>query len=53
MIAALPLFALWNPLGIFLGNVLFAIAANLPCLIVARFNRARIMELIAREGGLA
>lgn len=53
MIAALPLFALWNPLGIFLGNVLFAIAANLPCLIVARFNRARIMKLIAREGGLA
>lgn len=53
MFAALPLFALWNPLGIFIANVLFALAANLPCLIVARFNRARIMKLTAREGGLA
>ena len=53
MFAALPLFALWNPPAIFIGNVIYALAANLPCLIVARFNRARIMKLVARGGGLA
>jgi glycosyl-4,4'-diaponeurosporenoate acyltransferase len=53
MFAALPFFALWNPPAIFVGNVIYAIVANLPCLIVARFNRARIMKLVVREGGLA
>lgn len=53
MFAALPFFALWNPPAIFVGNVVYAVVANLPCLIVARFNRARVMKLIARSGGLA
>jgi glycosyl-4,4'-diaponeurosporenoate acyltransferase len=53
MFAVLPLFALWNPPAIFVGNAIFAIAANLPCLIVARFNRARVMNLLARKRGLA
>jgi glycosyl-4,4'-diaponeurosporenoate acyltransferase len=49
MFAALPLFALWNPPAIFVGNVVYAMVANLPCLIVARFNRARIMKLVTRD----
>jgi glycosyl-4,4'-diaponeurosporenoate acyltransferase len=53
MFAVLPLFALWNPPVIFVGNVFFAIVANLPCLIVARFNRARVMNLLSRKRGLA
>jgi glycosyl-4,4'-diaponeurosporenoate acyltransferase len=41
-IGALPLFALWNTRGGLLVNALYACAANLPCIIAQRYNRARI-----------
>ena len=46
-VAALtPLFAIWNPFWFFLANVGFALAINAPCIVVARFNRARIAALV-------
>ena len=50
ILAATPAFALWNPPGLFLAMVVFAVVANLPCLAVLRYNRARIL---ARQAGSA
>jgi glycosyl-4,4'-diaponeurosporenoate acyltransferase len=43
-LAATPVFALWNPLGLFLAMVVFALTANVPCLVVLRYNRARLVR---------
>lgn len=45
---AWPVFGLWNPpwaVAVMLG---YATAANLPCLVVQRYNRARLLQVIAR-----
>ena len=47
ILAATPAFAVWNPPGLFLAMVVFAIVANVPCLAVLRYNRARILALQA------
>lgn len=45
---ALPLFAIWNP-GWALGiNVAYALAANLPCILVQRYNRGRFLRVLGR-----
>ena len=46
---ALPLFVLWNPLHLFAWNVVFALVGNIPCWLIARFNRARICGILARR----
>ena len=46
---ALPLFALWNPWSLFVWNIIFAVVGNLPCWLIARFNRARICGILARK----
>jgi len=53
MFAVLPLFALWNPPVILVANVVFALVANVPCMIIARHNRARVMRLAQRTRRLA
>jgi glycosyl-4,4'-diaponeurosporenoate acyltransferase len=45
ILAATPLFAVWNPPGLFAAMVVFAVVANLPCIVVPRFTRARIAAL--------
>lgn len=45
-IAALPSFALWNSWPAMLVNATYAIAANLPCILVQRYIRARIAPLL-------
>jgi hypothetical protein len=47
---ALPLFAVWNPSDLFWWNVGFALVGNLPCWLIARFNRARISSILMRKG---
>jgi len=44
ILAATPAFALWNPLGLFVAMVAFAVVANVPCLVVLRYNRARLLR---------
>ena len=47
--ACAPVFALWNPpLGVVL-MVLYGAAANVPCIAVQRYNRARLERIRARE----
>ena len=42
--------ALWLPPSGVLVNLLFALAFNLPCLLLQRFNRARLHRCLARLG---
>ena len=53
MFAVLPIFVLWNPAWLFVANVTFAVVANVPCMIIARHNRARVMRLTQRRRRLA
>lgn len=48
--AALPVFALWNPPIGMVVNAVYALGANLPCVIAVRYNRARVEAVLARRG---
>ena len=37
-----PVFALWNPAPLLAAMVAYAVVANVPCIMVQRYNRARI-----------
>ncbi len=48
-IFCVPIFFLWNPLW---GDLLifgYALAANLPCILVQRYNRIRLSHLLAQR----
>ena len=42
VLALTPFFVLWNPLGLFLAMVAYGVIANVPCIAIQRYNRARI-----------
>jgi len=44
-----PLFFLWNPAWLAAAMVLYALAANVPCLLVQRYNRARLLRILRRN----
>lgn len=44
---ALPLFCVWNPWWAVGVNAACAIALNFPCILVQRYNRARLWRLLA------
>lgn len=48
VMAAGPLFVLWNPWWLALVMVAYAVVANLPCLVIQRYNRARIDRIAVR-----
>ncbi len=48
-IAFAPVFFLWNPWWADAVMVVYALAANLPCVAVQRHNRARIAHVLARR----
>lgn len=50
VIALSPLFFLWN--GKIAGAIMivYALAANLPCIMVQRFNRPQLLRILARKG---
>jgi glycosyl-4,4'-diaponeurosporenoate acyltransferase len=41
-----PFFALWNPWYLTVAMWTYAVVANVPCLLVQRYNRARLERLI-------
>jgi glycosyl-4,4'-diaponeurosporenoate acyltransferase len=49
-IACTPLFFLWNPWWADLVMVGYSLTANLPCIFVQRYNRARINRLLLTPG---
>ena len=46
---AVPLFAIWNPPWAVGANALYALAANLPCIVVQRYNRSRFLRVVERR----
>ena len=48
-IACVIFFLPWNPWWADLVIVTYAIAANLPCILVQRYNRARLSKLLKRS----
>jgi glycosyl-4,4'-diaponeurosporenoate acyltransferase len=44
--AAVVVFPLWNPWEVTTVMVAYAVAANVPCLLVQRYNRARVQRLV-------
>jgi glycosyl-4,4'-diaponeurosporenoate acyltransferase len=47
-LAFVPLFFLWNPWWGDLVILIYALAANLPCILAQRHNRIRLRKLLAR-----
>jgi glycosyl-4,4'-diaponeurosporenoate acyltransferase len=48
LLAAAPVFVVWNPWYLVVAMVAYALVANLPCLVVQRYNRARIERMTTR-----
>ena len=50
-LAMLPalLFFLWNPFSAWMINIIYAICANIPCIISQRYNRPRVMQLMNKR----
>ena len=46
---ALGIFLLWNPLVGDIVNAVYAVAANVPCIIAQRYNRPRLVRIIERK----
>ena len=44
-----PLFALWNPWPLVVAMAAYAVGANIPCISIQRYNRARLARIIARR----
>jgi glycosyl-4,4'-diaponeurosporenoate acyltransferase len=47
----LPLFCIWNPWWAVGVNAVYAVLANLPCILVLRYNRARLRWALDRSAG--
>lgn len=52
-IGCVVFFLPWNPWWADLVIAAYAIAANLPCILVQRYNRGRLMKLLARSEAIA
>lgn len=48
-----PLFFLWSPWWLGVVMVVFGVVANLPCLMAQRYNRARLLRILARRARAA
>lgn len=45
----LPLFAIWNPCWGIAINAAYAVAANVPCILVQRYNRGRLLRVSVKK----
>ena len=50
-LAAVPVLAVWSPWYVVIGLVVGGLAFNLPCIVVPRYNRARVDDLLAGGQG--
>jgi glycosyl-4,4'-diaponeurosporenoate acyltransferase len=49
VLVALPIFIIWNPGWGVAVNAAYAVAANLPCILVQRYNRSRLLRVLDRK----
>ena len=47
MLAATPIFFLWNPLWADLVMCVYAVTTNIPCILTQRYNRIRLLRALA------
>jgi glycosyl-4,4'-diaponeurosporenoate acyltransferase len=47
--APVVLFFVWNPIVGDIVNVLYALAANVPCILAQRYNRPRLLGILDRQ----
>jgi glycosyl-4,4'-diaponeurosporenoate acyltransferase len=47
--AVTPVFVLWNPPWLVGAMVAYAVVANVPCLLVQRYNRGRLLGIVERR----
>jgi len=50
--ASVVLFLLWNPPVGVAVNIVYAIAANVPCTLAQRYNRPRVLAILKRQADL-
>lgn len=48
ILAAAPWFFLWNPWWLGLAMLGYGVIANIPCVAIQRYNRARLLRMIRR-----
>lgn len=48
MLALVPTFVPWTSTAWFAANLAFGVVINVPCLVIARYNRCRVVRLAAR-----
>jgi glycosyl-4,4'-diaponeurosporenoate acyltransferase len=48
MMACCPIFFLWNPVWVWPVMVFYGVVANIPCIVVQRYNRAMASRLLSR-----
>lgn len=51
VICMVPLFFLFNPRSVWWIHVTYALFANIPCILIQRYNRPRLLRLMHREQG--
>jgi glycosyl-4,4'-diaponeurosporenoate acyltransferase len=49
VLAVVPLFWLWNPPSLALVMLVYGVAANVPCILVQRYNRARLLRVLSSD----
>lgn len=49
VMAIAPVFVLWNPWWMVMIMFTYAFVANIPCLLVQRYNRVRLLRVLARQ----
>lgn len=49
MIACMPIVFVWNPLRTWPVFCLYALAANLPCILTQRYNRAMLLRILEKK----
>jgi glycosyl-4,4'-diaponeurosporenoate acyltransferase len=50
--ASVALFLLWNPPVGVVANVVYAVTANVPCILAQRYNRPRVLAILERQADL-
>ncbi len=48
-LAVVPVFFLWNPWWADAFIAIYALGANLPCILIQRYNRARLARVLSRR----
>ncbi|MGM0461025.1 MAG: hypothetical protein ACQEQ4_01225 [Fibrobacterota bacterium] len=49
VILCIPFFFLFNPPQVWIAHILYGVGANIPCILIQRYNRPRIRRLLTKK----